>query len=104
MSPTDLVAGVLLTYLAHSTLLLGVASAVDRAARGRWLTLRQTLWRAALVGALITTALSAAGPLTPLASHAAAARAEPTPATQASHPTRSNTRPSTAVPTSPPKK
>src|SRR4051812_19005719 len=48
--------------------------------------------------------LTGAATFSPPASHAATARAKPTPATQAAQPRRSNSWPSNAVPTRPPKK
>ncbi|HEX2251747.1 MAG TPA: hypothetical protein VHQ65_00595, partial [Thermoanaerobaculia bacterium] len=49
----------MLTYLLHSTLLLGAAWLVSRRLAGRSLALEETLWRTALVGALITASLQA---------------------------------------------
>ncbi len=74
----DLASGVtawLLTYLAHSTLLLAAAWGIDAACRGRVPAVREFVWRAALVGALATatayscgwTARSAASLLQPAA-------------------------------------
>src|SRR5260370_5144756 len=44
----------LLTYALHSTLLLVVAWAVTRRLGGRRLRLQETIWRCALLGALVT--------------------------------------------------
>jgi hypothetical protein len=44
----------LLTYALHSTLLLGTAWGVSRRLGGRSLALQETIWRCALVGALVT--------------------------------------------------
>lgn len=51
----------LLTYLLHSTLLLGAVWALDRLVvrREAW---RETLWKAALLGAVMTTAIAAVLP------------------------------------------
>lgn len=51
----------LLTYLLHSTLLLGAVWALDRLVvrQEAW---RETLWKAALLGAVITTAMAAVLP------------------------------------------
>lgn len=49
------------TYLLHSTVLFGIAWAIDR---WRWLrspALRELLWRAAMVGALVTATAQSAG-------------------------------------------
>lgn len=45
------------TYLLHSTLLLGAAWAVSRALAGRSLRLEERLWKAALVGAIVTATI-----------------------------------------------
>lgn len=45
------------TYLLHSTLLLGAAWAVSRALDGRSLRLEERLWKAALVGAVVTATI-----------------------------------------------
>lgn len=45
------------TYLLHSTLLLGAAWAASRLLRGRALGVEEGLWKAALVGALLTASL-----------------------------------------------
>ncbi len=50
----DQVVAWLLTYMVHSTLLLGAAWAVSRWLGGRRLRLQETIWRFALVGALVT--------------------------------------------------
>lgn len=54
-------AAVLLTYVVHSTLLLGTAWLADRwLVRGEaW---RETVWKTALIGALVTTAVAAVLP------------------------------------------
>src|SRR5258708_20325295 len=44
----------LLTYALHSTLLLAMAWAVTRRLGGRRLRLQETIWRCALLGALVT--------------------------------------------------
>ena len=44
----------LLTYAVHSTLLLAMAWAVSRGLGGRRLRLQETIWRCALLGALVT--------------------------------------------------
>ena len=44
----------LLTYALHSTLLLGMAWAATRRLGGRRLRLQETIWRCALLGALVT--------------------------------------------------
>jgi BlaR1 peptidase M56 len=44
----------MLTYALHSTLLLGTAWGVSRRLGGRSLALQETIWRCALVGALVT--------------------------------------------------
>lgn len=45
------------TYLLHSTLLLGAAWAVSRVLAGRSLRLEERLWKAALVGAIVTATI-----------------------------------------------
>lgn len=50
----------LLTYLAHSTVLLGAAWLASRAISEHRLALREALWRLALVGGLITATLQLA--------------------------------------------
>ena len=50
----DQVVAWLLTYLVHSTLLLGAAWIVSRRLGGRRLRLQETIWRFALMGALVT--------------------------------------------------
>lgn len=45
------------TYLLHSTLLLGAAWAASRVLRGRALGVEEGLWKAALVGSLLTASL-----------------------------------------------
>ena len=58
---TTILVGFALTYALHSTLLLGSAWAVDR-----WLAQdepwRETIWKAALVGAIVTSAVAMVGP------------------------------------------
>lgn len=58
---------ILLTYLLHSTLLLGAALVVRVALRARRLALQEALLRAALVGGVATTALQVGLDLRPLA-------------------------------------
>lgn len=48
-------------YLLHSTLLLGAAWLIDRVALVRSPVIREHLWRAALVGALVTATAQSAG-------------------------------------------
>ncbi len=55
-----LLAGWLLTYLAHSTLLLALAWLASRLASGRRLALREMIWRLALFGGLLTASLQLA--------------------------------------------
>ena len=47
----------LLTYLVHSTVLLGAAGLARLALRGRWLPLQEAVLRAALVGGFLTASL-----------------------------------------------
>lgn len=62
--PGGLLVGWLLTYLLHSTVLLGAAWVVSRAARGEaW---RETLWRTALLGGMVTASAQLALGLSPL--------------------------------------
>ena len=49
------------TYLVHSTVLFALAWCVDRLRILRSPALREQLWRAALVGALVTASLQSAG-------------------------------------------
>src|SRR5688572_20769208 len=62
----DLTLTWLSTYLLHSTLLLGAAWAIGRLLGARAPALRTHLWRAALVGALVTATLQSAGLVTRL--------------------------------------
>ena len=52
----------LLTYLAHSTLLIGALWALDRLVLGRDPVRRERLWRAALVVPLVSAGLQVAAP------------------------------------------
>ena len=66
MTPTTISAW-LLTYLVHSTVLLGTAWAVSRALDDRRLALQETLLRLALIGGLLTTGLQLGLDVQPLA-------------------------------------
>ena len=55
------------TYLLHSTVLLGIAALVSRLSRGRHRAAREAVWKAALIGGLITTTLQLALGVVPLA-------------------------------------
>lgn len=57
----------LATYALHSTLLLGLAWLAARRLAGRAIHLEEAIWRAALLGALLTATLQVAGGWTPLA-------------------------------------
>ncbi len=73
-----LVAGWLLTYLVHSTLLLVLAWLADRLLSDRQLALRETLWRLALFGGLLTASAQLATGVKPYAgSWSLAATASP---------------------------
>ena len=63
---SDFAARALLTYLLHSTLLLGLAALVRRALAERRLAVQEAVLRAALVGAFATTALQLGLDLQPL--------------------------------------
>jgi hypothetical protein len=63
---SDLAARALLTYLLHSTLLLGLAALVRRALGERRLAVQEAVLRAALAGAFATTALQLGLDLQPL--------------------------------------
>ncbi len=63
----ELLARVLLTYLVHSTLLLGAAAIVRGLLRERRLALQEAVLRAALVGGMATTALQVGFALQPMA-------------------------------------
>lgn len=63
---TALALRALLTYLLHSTLLLGLAAVVRLALRERSLPLQEAVLRAALVGAFVTTGLQLSLELRPL--------------------------------------
>ena len=63
----DLLVRALLTYLLHSTLLLGAAALVRFALRGRRLALQEAVLRAALVGGFLTAGLQLGLGLHPLA-------------------------------------
>lgn len=54
-----LAASLLLTYVLHSTLLLGAAGLLTRLTKRE--SVRETIWKGALLGALVTTALALAG-------------------------------------------
>ncbi len=54
---TRLLASWLLTYLVHSTLLIGIAWLVTRRLSDRHLALREAMWRLALFGGLVTATL-----------------------------------------------
>jgi beta-lactamase regulating signal transducer with metallopeptidase domain len=56
----------LLTYALHSTLLLGIAWLVSRRMAGRSPLAEEAVWRAAMVGALMTASLQVAGGWEPL--------------------------------------
>jgi HEAT repeat protein/beta-lactamase regulating signal transducer with metallopeptidase domain len=60
MSPVLVVFGWLVTYAAHSTLLLGAAWMVNRR-RGLHPAARDVIWKAALVGGLVTASVPALG-------------------------------------------
>ncbi len=62
-----LVACVLLTYLVHSSVLLGAAALACAALRARQLALQEALLRAALVGGLVTSTLQVGFALEPMA-------------------------------------
>ena len=47
----------MITYWLHSTLLIGLAALAAGTMRRRGLAARETLWRAALIGALVTATL-----------------------------------------------
>ena len=59
----------LLTYLLHSTVLLGGAWLVGRALGGRRLVLQEALLRAALIGGFLTAGLQIGLELRPAAGH-----------------------------------
>jgi beta-lactamase regulating signal transducer with metallopeptidase domain len=61
------VAAWLATYALHSTILLGLAWLASRRLAGRSIQLEEAVWRAALLGALLTATLQTAGGWTPLA-------------------------------------
>ena len=75
----------LATYLVHSTLLLASAWLLDVSRVVRGVAVRETLWRAALFGALLTTAVASwparapAGASDGVAMSAAASQVEPAP-------------------------
>ena len=56
----------LLTYLIHSTLLIGMVALVSRHLSDRHLPLKEALWRLALIGGLVTSSLQIALPMDPL--------------------------------------
>lgn len=51
-------AGWLLTYLLHSTLLLGLALVAQRTLRGRYPALEERIWKVAMVAGLVTASLA----------------------------------------------
>ncbi len=65
VSPLGLLAAFLLTYLLHSTLLLGGAWLLSRRFAGRHNRLEEWIWRGALVGGLLTAAFQLSLPARP---------------------------------------
>lgn len=82
----------LMTYLLHSTLLILTAALVGRLLSDRWLAVKESVWRVALFGGLLTASLQTGLGLEPLSgSWALAASAEPASSAPAVAPLRVGT-------------
>ncbi len=66
---SSVIASWLLTYALHSTLLLGLVWVITRRPAHLSFRLKETLWRAALLGGFATATLQTAGGIAPLAGH-----------------------------------
>jgi hypothetical protein len=56
----------LMTYFLHSSILIGAVALVSRSLHDRWLPLKETLWRTAVFGSLLTASLQVGLGIEPL--------------------------------------